>query len=369
MFSDKKMLYIVTATSLVALLLAFLLPGEHSGRIVAALLLLPLAIGTHFLVKKRSILSMNRKTVTMLFLVIGIVWLVLCFLAGAAFGFHTNPHFFDLRYLLPTAAIIFATELIRSVVRAQSDKWADVLCYLTCLLADALTFGNLRYLNTFNRFIDFLALTVFPAVVANLVYHYTAKRYGVYPNLVYRLLTTLYAYLIPWLPAIPDALFALAKLFVPILIYAFVDALYEKKRRYALAKRSKLSPVITVIAVLIVTGFIMLISNRFRYGALVIATKSMTGELNQGDVSIFTSYDGEPIEKGAIIVFDHKGSMIVHRVVDIERIDGQYRYFTKGDANEDMDAGYVERHQIRGVVNFKVPYVGYPTLWLRGMFE
>ena len=95
----------------------------------------------------------------------------------------------------------------------------------------------------------------------------------------------------------------------------------------------------------------------------------MTGELNKGDVSIFESYDGQPIEKGQVIVFEQDGSMIVHRVVDIQRINGQNQYYTKGDANEANDAGFVTKSQIRGLVNFKVPYLGYPTLWLRSLFD
>ena len=369
MYTDKKKLYSITISVLALLLLAFFLPGEHSGRIAGAILLAPSAAVIWFFIKKRSILSINKKMVTVLLSVIGLLYAIIYLLVGLYFGFHRNLYFFDLGYVIPTAVIILATEIIRSVVLAQENKAANVLCYVICVIAESLSYGNIYYIVSFNRFMDFVALTVFPAIVANLLYHYLSRRYGILPNVIYRLITTLIAYLIPSIPSIPASLHAFTKLFIPIIIYFFIDSLYERKKRYALAKKSKLAPIITALALIIVIGFVALISNQFQYGALVIATESMTGELNKGDVSIFESYDGQTIEKGQVIIFEKDGSMIVHRVVDIQRINGQNQYFTKGDANEYNDSGFVTKSQIVGLVNFKIPYLGYPTLWLRSLFD
>jgi hypothetical protein len=55
--------------------------------------------------------------------------------------------------------------------------------------------------------------------------------------------------------------------------------------------------------------------------------------------------------------------------MEIKVIDGEIRYYTKGDANESMDAGYVTKSQIVGVTHFRILYIGYPTLWLRDIFS
>ena len=113
----------------------------------------------------------------------------------------------------------------------------------------------------------------------------------------------------------------------------------------------------------------MLVSNQFKYGSLVIATESMTGELNKGDVVIFESYNDHAVQEGQVIVFESNDSMIVHRVVKIEIINGITRYYTKGDANEDWDSGFILDSNIVGIANYKLPYLGYPTLWLRSLFK
>jgi signal peptidase len=95
----------------------------------------------------------------------------------------------------------------------------------------------------------------------------------------------------------------------------------------------------------------------------------MTGELNQGDVAFYRDLDDSPVVEGEVIAFEKDGIVVVHRVVDIQTINGIARYYTKGDANEDMDAGYIHRSDIIGHVTYKIPYIGFPTIWLRNLFK
>jgi signal peptidase len=114
---------------------------------------------------------------------------------------------------------------------------------------------------------------------------------------------------------------------------------------------------------------LMLISNQFQYGMYVIATDSMTGEINKGDAAIYERYDDQTIIEGQVIAYREGKSVIIHRVDDIQIINGTTRYYTKGDANGDRDTGYRTDGDIVGLVNFKIPYIGYPTIWLRSLFS
>jgi len=370
--TDKKKFYILTVATLVVLLFAMLLPGSI-GRIAAALLLLPMAILTWLTVKKRSVPSINRRQILWIMTLMGAVYLVLYYLSGLKFDFYSNANRTGpdslWRFILPISAIIVAGEMLRYVIRSQNEKGADVLSYIALVAADLCIGTGIGGIHSFNSFMDFLGLTLFPAVVANALYHYVAKRYGMYPNMVYRLLITLYAYVIPVVPAMPDPLFAFANMLVPLAIYAFLDALYEKKKRYALERKSKLTVPVTILVIAILLSFVMLISNQFTYGSLVIATDSMTGELNRGDTAIFEQYDDQAITVGQVIVFEKDDSLIVHRVVDIHYINGETQYYTKGDINEDRDTGHITEGDIVGIVHMKIPYAGYPTLWIRSLFS
>ena len=371
MHTDRRVLYTVSLASLAILLVAFFIP-DSSGRIVAALFLAPLAFATHYFVKKRSVYSYHKWTVLLLMGVIALLFLTLYYLSGFYFGFYRTGYVFDsyyiLNFVLPIAVIIVTSEIIRSIFLAQNSRIADVLSYLVCILGEVMICSGLSGVRSFAQFMDVVGLTLFPAIFANLLYHYLARRYGAYPNIAYRLVITLYTYIIPYKPAMQDSLYAFFSLLLPLAIYLFISALFEKKKRLALGKRTWLSTSVTVVAVGLMLAFVMLISNQFYYGAFVIATESMTGELNVGDVAIYEQYDDQTVIEGQVIAFENGKNVFVHRVVDIEYVDGVKRYYTKGDYNEDRDAGFITDDNIVGLVRLKVPFIGYPTLWMRSLF-
>ena len=375
--TDKKVNRIASASLVAALLLVLLLPTKESGRIVAALLLLLAAILIPLFIKKRGIPSIHTKQVLLILTVIALLYVMFFYLSGIKFGYYRNPYRLTLtnlwRFFLPIGVIIVCTEIVRYVLMAQKDFLTKALCYVACVMADMLICSNIPSVTSFNAFMDLVAGALFPALLSNFLYNYLTKRYGIYPNIVFRLLTTLHAYTFSITTGMETSLINLIRLFLPIIIYLFIDALYEKKVKYALGNKSRLwkvaSVVLTIVVVIIMVGTVMLVSNQFKYGALVIATESMTGEINKGDALIYKEYDDEILVKGMVIIFQKDNSRIVHRIVNIERVNGQNRYYTKGDFNEEDDDGYVTDAQIVGVAKFKIPYVGYPTLWIRSLFS
>jgi signal peptidase len=348
-----------------------------SGRIIAAFLLLPVVVAAYILIKKRIALSINSKQVLFLISVIGLLYVVFYYVSGLYFGFIKTGYGskFDIitRFIVPIGIIIVATEIIRHILCAQKDRIASVFAYLICLVAEIVACSTIPGITNFSIFMEVVGVTLMPGIISNFVFNYLSVRYGFLPNIVYRAFTVWIFYLIPYGSAISYSLLAFFNIILAIAVYLFIDSLFEKKRRYALGNMSPaaraMSRLLTAVVIILMTGSLMLVSNQFYYGAYVIATESMTGEINKGDVAIYESYEGQFIREGQVIVFEKGKSKIIHRVVEIEIINGNKRYYTKGDANENMDAGYITDADIVGLVNVKLPYFGYPTLWLRSLFE
>ena len=374
---DRKRLYIISSIILAVLLIALFAP-MGSGRIIAAILLLPSAAIVFFGVKKRLALSINSKQVWLIVGVIGLLYSMFYYVSGIYFGFIKTGYGINksdilLEYIMPIAIIIVCTELIRYRLCAQQDKYATAFAYFISLCADILICATIPAITNIATFMDVVGLTLFPGILSNLLFNYLSVRYGFVPNMLYKAFTVWIFYLIPYGSAISYSLVAFINMMLPIAIYFFIDSLYEKKRRYALGNTSLFwrvaSKILTIIVLIIMIGTVMLVSNQFYYGAYVIATDSMTGEINKGDVAIYESYEDQLIVEGQVIVFAKGKSMIVHRVVDIKIINGITQYYTKGDANENLDAGYITDGDIVGLVNLKIPYLGYPTLFIRSLFQ
>ena len=373
---DKKLSYVLSAGTLAALLLAFLLPSPLVGRMIAAACLLTAGLLAQRLLKKRSIPSVHQRQVLLIMLASGLMYVTLQFLVGIRFGFYKNGYGpraeVILRFILPITAIIVFGEILRHVLLSQQKKGVTLFAYFGCLIGDLLIFTSLGGIYDFSSLIDLIGMTLFPAIVSNVLYHHLSARYGALPNIAFRLIATVLPFAISISPATPSVMSALAALCLPLLLYWFIDLLYEKKKRHALQKSPRwmrvLRTVSALLVVLLMLGTVLVISNRFHYGTYIVATSSMEEEISPGDAVIYEKWEGEHIATGDILVFDRNGTVVIHRVTDIEIINGEYRYYTKGDANAEPDEGYVTNSQIIGVVIFKIPFVGNPVLWARQLF-
>jgi len=369
---DRKVLYAISASLFAVLLLLFFVPSDF-GRYTSAVILLGFAVAVPLTVKKRSILSIAKREVLLLMLVIGMLYVTLYYMTGLIFGYYTNYFSFSLNvlvsYIIPISLIIVSIEIIRYVILAQKNTLSNVLMYLAGVTADVLMLSGTGEISSFNRLMDLVGLVLLPSVTANLLYNYVSSKYGFLPVIVYRAVKTLHAYILPVKSAVPDSLFAFAEVIIPTVILAFVYILYEGKSRRAKARPKWYQKAATVLIILIMISVVMLISCQFKYGLIVVGSESMTGELNKGDAVVFEQYEGQDLEVGQVLVFDKGETRTIHRLVRLEYVNGQKRYYTKGDANESEDEGYILDGDIVGFAHFKIAYIGYPTLWVRDIFK
>ena len=95
--------------------------------------------------------------------------------------------------------------------------------------------------------------------------------------------------------------------------------------------------------------------------------------VNRGDLAIIEGAEPDKIQMGDVIIFwSGKKEPIPHRVIK-KWIEGNETYFgTKGDHNpgqiktETLDETKINSNQIIGKVVFRIPYLGYPKIWVSG---
>ena len=368
---DKKRTYAAAVLYPGALLLVLLVSNITVRNWAMVLLTVGGAVAMGLLVPKRSAHELPHREVTWVMGGMAVLALSLYYMTGLRFGYMRVPtpamHLW--RYILPYGLIIPAAEYTRSVLLQQKNKTVLVLAYVSMVLLDLIVFSQTGVLNGFTQFRSFVSMVLFPALVGNVLYHYLSLKYGMLPNTIYRIVMSIYSYALPILPKLPASLHSFGRLLLPLLILVFVYAVYRKRHFAASKKKSILSSILSVIIVVLMTLTIMLISCQFKYGLLVVGSESMTGTVDKGDAIIYVEYTGQVIRDEEIAVFKSGGTTYIHRVIDIENIDGQTRYYTKGDANEDQDAGFVTNGDIIGVVTHKIKYIGLPTLWVRELFQ
>ena len=371
MYPDQKRIYTVAALFLGVLLLVAFVPNLAVGNFLLAALTAGFAAAGWFLIPKRSALAITRREVTLVMAVMGPVVIMLLYLTGLRFGFYRTPlqshHWWQ--YIIPYLIAIPAAELLRSVLLQQKKRWVSILAYIAMVVLDLSVFSQSNILDSFSRFREFMAMVLFPAIIGNLLYQHLSARYGALPGSIYRLVLALYPYLLPWAPGIPSSLLAFGRLVIPLIILLFISKLYEK-RKFSVSRRKSIANALCTGLLLVAMALVvMLISNQFRYGLLVVGSESMTGSIDKGDAVVYEAYTDQVITEGQVAVFKSGKSNFIHRVVDVTHTDGELRIYTKGDANDSNDDGYVTTEDMIGIVKLTLKNIGYPTIWMRELFR
>lgn len=382
MKKDKLKLYFTEILLFSCFLITIIVSNKMTYTTSAIILTVSMLI-VKSLLKKKNTKSLYQKQVFYLMFGFAIIYLALFFFIGILKNdFLRQPVTFEFktlyRFIIPISISIITSEIMRSILLYQEGTIriknfqgdiSKILTFVNMVLIDVLIYIGVYDLTSYEQFSAALGIVIFASISCNLFYNYTSKRYGMFGIIVYRMITILYTYIIPITPNIHIYLKSFFRTVYPYFLYLILEKTFSKTD-FVVSYTTRRRNFIEITAIVITMTFItMLVSCEFKYGLLVVGSKSMTGTINMGDAIIFEQYKKQPIRNGQIIIFKSDGLQYVHRVIDIKDINGEIRYYTKGDANEKEDKGYITKKDIVGLTKLRIVGIGWPSLWFRDLFK
>ncbi|MHA2602487.1 MAG: signal peptidase I [Candidatus Thorarchaeota archaeon SMTZ1-83] len=137
-------------------------------------------------------------------------------------------------------------------------------------------------------------------------------------------------------------------------------------------ERSETVKTVAVLAIVVIAtmgGYgLFMVGMRTSSPLVVVTSESMIHALYPGDLLVLQGRAAEDISVGDIIVYVddwYTDAPIVHRVVEIQVVNGTYYFFTRGDANHANDIGNRTIGEVVGVVVFRIPQLGHVSIFLR----
>ncbi|MBE6148594.1 MAG: signal peptidase I [Firmicutes bacterium] len=358
--------------SLILILFLALFVSKSINRTLLAIILTIIAIIITKYIKIKKVDSIYKKQVAWLMLGFSIIYIIVFYLMGLYFGYYKSPTPFGIttikKFIIPFMLIILSSERIRKIFIMEKGKLSKFLVFVIMVLIDLIIYSGVYNISNLEDILTILGFILFSSIACNLLYNYIAIRFSIKGIIIYRLITILYVYFIPIIPNVYVFFRAFLRMLYPYIIYLVLEYTYSKTN-YAIEYKDKKKYVIGIsVGMLLTTIIIGLISCQFKFGILVIGSGSMTGTIDKGDVIIYEKYENTDINIDNIIMFEKDGKKIIHRVVDAQSVNKGTRYYTKGDANEKNDDGYITASDIKGTIKFKIKYIGYPTIWIRDIF-
>lgn len=296
------------------------------------------------------------------------------YLFGLVIGFYKIDNYFNLygikTFIMPLVLSIILKEYLRYQVLKKSEESklfivSAIIIFIFIDITNAIYFGTF---DTWYSLFMFIALTLLPSVSSNIAASYISLKVGYKPNIVWLLITKLYVYLIPIVPNPNEYILSVIRFVFPLLIAYRVYMLFAKVKDEEISRDYNKSKkgIALIIPTILVIIIVYLTSGYFHYYAIAIASGSMHPQIKKGDAVIIekVSDNHSTLKVGDIIAFKYNDVIIVHRIVNIVNENDEYYFYTKGDANNNVDNFAISEDMIIGIVNYKVPYIGLPTVWL-----
>ena len=215
--------------------------------------------------------------------------------------------------------------------------------------------------------VKFIGSIYFPALSENVLASYLAFWGGALPALIYRGTLLAFRWFLPVLPDLNWITTALVGTFAPAFGLIMIHQLFMGESSKAGRKSGDEGSPFGWFATSAVCVLIIWFSvGVFSYFPTAIVSGSMAPEIGVGDVIIVKRETAAAVNVGDIIQFKDGEVRIAHRVVEIgEDEAGRKVFWTKGDANKNLDADPVLPEQVIGKVVYTIPKVGWVTLWAR----
>lgn len=344
------------------------------NKILIAIFLCIYALTTKKVIARPKQLSIYKKEVTKYMTIFAVIYLVLYYVLGMYVGYYKSPYVFGFKvvfdYVIPLILIIISSEIIRNEFLSSKNKLIRINTLIFAVVVDLVVYVNIYNLTDLSEFLQALGYIFFASIVSNILYNYTSEKFSIMPNIIYRIITTIYVYLIPIVPNVYIYFKSVARMVYPLIIYLLLKSVYEKNKTIVKASSQNVKIISTTITVIIMAIIAALISCKFKYGVLVIGSGSMTGTIDKGDAVLYESSNNiKDVNEGDIILFNVGTKIVIHRVVKIEDINDEIRLYTKGDNNLQQDPGYITQSDYRGHVRLKIKSIGLPTVWINDFFK
>ncbi len=375
--SEKKILTVEIILILTFIFNIFVLKNSNQY-LIATVLAIALALLYLMVGFEKDNLKLKRDLL-MTTLIYVISYYILTYILGIFFEFLRSPYSLSLvtflRNVTPVLVFIFAKELLRYEISTKGERngLLILLSIVLFILVDTSTVLYKYDLTNVSDLVKFLEVSFFPLAAENVMLTYLVMKGGYTSAITYQVVMKMPIYVVPIVPNINTYIDVIFRIVFPLLLLhsLYGEVSVNKERQLEKARSNHLAKrIVFSVSVVILVVTVYLTSGLFTYYAVTIGSGSMIPNLGVGDIVIVRkTKDYESLEVGDILVYNKETKVVVHRITEKNKVDNEYVFRTKGDANDAEDWYDIYEEDIIGTVKAKVKYLGYPTIWVNKLVK
>lgn len=368
---DKRTLVILTIIVFVLLFDILILKKLTKYSICAFIALLILT--SYYLIGFRKIKSRYDKDIILTMCIYVFIYYIIIYLLGLVIGFTRNIYSLSilsiLKNIFPVIISISLIEILRYIINSQikNNKWLLFYSAIVFTLLDSALIIKATAFTNFYKILNTFGLFVLPNISKSILLTFLSIKSSYKPCLIYRYLMEIPKYILPIIPNFGNYLESMLYIIIPLLIFISTYNIFDKlKHRKIISKnKNSIEKYIYICLSVFLVVLICTSSGLFKYRSFVIATGSMTPNINKGDMVVIERLSDDEknkLKEGDIIAFNMDNKVVVHRIIKKYNTSRGVFYNTKGDNNNSPDGYLLDIDNIVGLEKFKIRYIGYPTV-------
>jgi len=366
--SSKKVLQLIDLIFFIFICLTFVFKDYLNSLlyplIISALMYLTF-IAILFLGFRKSKKNREKIRINNIYIAFTILYVTTIYLCGNATAYQkTSFNILDSIYLI---IIMILLEVLRYTYLRKCNKNSFNQHTITFLytLFDILLLSSMSPQNPLS-IMSFISTTII-SLIKNILLSYTSYRYGYNCTFLYSFTITYLPMIAPIYPELGNYLSVIFSIIYSSTIFYNISKPSRKEDEETLnTYQTSIGYYIERLTLVLLIIMIILISGVAPYQISAIASDSMYPEIKKGDAIIIeklNSHNEDKLVKNTIIAFKDEDTIVTHRILETEITeDGELLITTKGDNNSTKDVTKRKKDDIIGIVMFRIPYIGYPSV-------
>ena len=343
--------------SFLCLIILFLLrDNKYIASFLLAILIILVFLSFLFFGHRKDRNNSVKIKILLNFIIALLIYLILIYFLGIKTTFAKNSYSIkdigNIFYILSSGILL---ELFRYnlIYKNLNDKRESKFILIFYIFIDVCIFNPFKYINN-------IILVLILSIEKNMLLNKSIL-HGYKSNIVYLFVLEVMPCILSY-PMLSGYLYVALITVLNTALYVILLNPNRKNEMEVIDKfRKKSFLTIEITLILFVFVSICLVSGLFKYSLSSIASNSMYPSLKKGDAIIVKKLNDEEkkeLKVGDIIAFREGKYIITHRIIEITKGD----YTTKGDNNNIKDVTKRKKDDIIGIVEFRIPYIGYPSV-------
>ena len=298
-------------------------------------------------------------------------------------GLGRSPYSHRIEYLFLNTIFFFSSvvgvEFSRAYLLRTFSRYGYTLVVVLTALLYTLLMIPLTKFNHSEITLPFLAGTILPLLAQNLLASLLAFLGGPIASIAFWGVIKAFEW---YSPILPDPSW-IVKAFVIVLtsvaglliVQSFYSNVLEPDKSEPAVKpdaKSKKRSSLTgwVLAALACVVIVFITFGALGVRPMLVGSGSMRPALEVGDLAMVREISPAAVGVGDIIAFqDGNGDTTLHRVTETHQDGSSVTFTTKGDANDSPDRNRVQAQYVRGKVWFRIPKLGWISIWMKNLIS